>query len=241
MYRWIGAFTLMWILPFSVIADSTAEIEEFRAKLQEILPEFSPDSINQSPIDGYYEVAFGTQIIYISNDGQYAIQGTLVDLLDGKKNLTEIAENNVRKQFMEEVNALEPISFGAEKPRHTITVFTDIDCPYCQKMHEEMDQYASYGIKINYLLFPRNGITSPGYLNAVSVWCHNDRKDALTRAKAREKIEKKTCDNPVVDHFEIGKKVGVTGTPAVLTQEGKLMPGYLPAKDLAQRLDEKTS
>ena len=103
-----------------------------------------------------------------------------------------------------------------------------------------MDQYASYGIKVNYLLFPRNGLTSPGYLKAISVWCSDDRADALTRAKAREEIEDKTCDNPIADHFNVGKKVGVTGTPAVLTQNGSLMPGYVPAKELAPTFKTRT-
>ena len=238
MYKWLGTLTLLCALPLFAIADSAEQIDQLRAKLKEALPEFTPDSIKASPIDGFFEVAYGTQIVYVSGDAKYVIQGTLVDLEDGKKNLTQAAEDEVRKQYMTDVNALESISFGAEKPKHTITVFTDIDCPYCQKLHEEMDQYASYGIKVNYLLFPRNGLTSPGYLKAISVWCSDDREDALTRAKAREEIEDQTCDNPIADHFNVGKKVGVTGTPAVLTQNGRLMPGYVPAKELAQRLDQ---
>jgi thiol:disulfide interchange protein DsbC len=139
---------------------------------------------------------------------------------------------------MTQVNEQESIAFGAEKPRHTITVFTDIDCGYCRKLHSEMDQYASYGIKVNYLLFPRNGITSPGYSKAVSVWCSKDRAEALTKAKNGEELQAENCDNPVAGHFELGQKIGVTGTPAILTADGVLMPGYLPAKQLAQRLDD---
>ena len=239
MYKWLGLLALLCALSWNTFADSQSEIEQVRAKLKESIPNFTPDSIKPSPLAGMYEVAFGTQIVYVSSDGKYVIEGILVDLQDGKRNLTAEAQDAARKQYVSEVNALETISFGAEEPRHTVTVFTDIDCPYCQKLHAEMDQYASYGIKVNYLLFPRNGITSPGYLKAVSVWCSNDREKALTQAKAGEQIEDKTCDNPVADHFEIGKKVGVSGTPALLTQDGRLMPGYMPAKILAQRLDEK--
>ena len=240
MVKWLSTLILLCALPLFAAADSAEQIDQLRAKLKEAVPEFTPDLIKASPIDGFYQVAFGTQIIYVSSDAKYAFQGVLIDLEDGKKNLTQLASDEVRKQYLSDVNALESISFGAEKPRHTITVFTDIDCPYCQKLHEEMDQYASYGIKVNYLLFPRNGLTSPGYLKAVSVWCSEDRADALTKAKAREQIEDKSCENPIAEHFDIGKKVGVTGTPAVLTQDGRLMPGYVPAKDLAQRLDEKS-
>ena len=240
MVKWLSTLILLCALPLFAAADSAKQIEQLRAKLKEALPEFTPDSIAASPIDGFYQVAFGTQIVYVSSDAKYVMQGVLIDLEDGKKNLTQVAADEARKQYLAEVNALESISFGAEKPRHTVTVFTDIDCPYCQKLHEEMDQYASYGIQVNYLLFPRNGLTSTGYLKAISVWCSEDRADALTRAKARKEIEDKSCDNPIAEHFNVGKKVGVTGTPAVLTQDGRLMPGYVPAKDLAQRLDQKS-
>lgn len=240
MYKWLSKLTLLCALPLFVAADSAAQIDQLRAKLIEALPDYAPDSIKTSPIDGFYEVAYGTQIVYVSSDAKYVFQGTLIDLEDGKKNLTQAAADEVRKQFVKEVDALESIGFGAEKPRHTVTIFTDIDCPYCQKLHEEMDQYASYGIRVNYLLFPRNGLTSKGYLKAVSVWCSDDRAEALTKAKAGEQIEDKACENPIGEHFNIGKKVGVTGTPAVLTQDGRLMPGYVPAKDLAQRLDQKS-
>ena len=238
MYKWLGTFTLMCALPLLALADSDAQIDQIRAKLKESLPNFTPDSIKASPIKGFHEVAFGTKILYVSDDARYVFEGVLVDISDGKRNLTEDSENAARKQYVGEVNKQESISFGAKKPRHTITVFTDVDCPYCVKLHEEMDQYASYGIQVNYLLFPRNGFTSPGYLKAISVWCSKDRADALTKAKAGKEIEEQTCDNPVADHYELGKKVGVTGTPAVLTQDGRLMPGYMPAKLLAQRLDE---
>ena len=240
MFKWPSTLVFLCALPLFAAADSDGQIDQIRAKLIEALPNYAPDSITASPIKGFYQVAYGTDIVYVSSDAKYVIQGTLIDLEDGKKNLTQEASDEVRKQYMSEVTALESISFGAEKPRHTITVFTDIDCPYCQKLHEEMDQYASYGIQVNYLLFPRNGLTSQGYLKAISVWCSDDRAEALTRAKAREEIEDKTCDNPIADHFNIGKKVGVTGTPATLTQDGRLMPGYMQAKDLAQRLDQKS-
>ena len=128
MYKWLGTLTLLCALPLFALADSANQIDQLRAKLKEALPEFTPDSIKASPIEGFFEVAYGTQIVYVSSDAKYVIQGTLVDLEDGKKNLTQAAEDEVRKQYMTDVNALESISFGAEKPKHTITVFTDIDC-----------------------------------------------------------------------------------------------------------------
>lgn len=238
MYRWISALIILSVISVAAFAESADQVEKIKAKLTASFPSHTPDSVTKSPVDGLYEVVYGTQVIYVTDDARYVIQGVVMDLDDGKKDLTEVASSRARKKFMTKVNEQESIGFGADKPKHTITVFTDIDCGYCRKLHNEMDQYASYGIKVNYLLFPRNGLTSPGYSKAVSVWCNKDRADALTRAKNGEELTPENCDNPVAEHFNVGQQIGVTGTPAILTSDGDLMPGYLPAKQLAQRLDE---
>jgi thiol:disulfide interchange protein DsbC len=237
MFRGLSVLILMTVISFSSFADSANE-EAIKAKLVESFPTHSPDSITKSPVDGLYEAVYGTQVIYVTEDARYIIQGVVMDLDDDKRDITEVASNRARKKFMTQVKEQETISFGAENPKHTITVFTDIDCGYCRKLHNEMDQYASYGIKVNYLLFPRNGITSPSYSKAVSVWCSDDRADALTKAKSGVELPAGNCDNPVAAHFDLGQKIGVTGTPAILTADGQLMPGYLPAKQLAQRLGD---
>lgn len=238
MSRWLSVLIILALFSFSSHADSEKGIEAIKAKLVESFPTHTPDSVSKSPVEGLYEAVYGTQVIYVTDDGRYVIQGVVMDLDDGKRDITEEASSRARKKFMTKINAQETIAFGAEKPKHTITVFTDIDCGYCRKLHNEMDQYASYGIKINYMLFPRNGITSPSYSKAVSVWCSNDRAEALTKAKNGEELPAESCENPVANHFDIGQKIGVTGTPAILTENGDLMPGYLPAKQLVQRLDE---
>lgn len=232
----ITVMSLIAVISFAY-AESDSQVEKLRAKLVEALPNFTPDTIKPSTLPGFHEVAYGTKIVYVSDDGRYVIDGVLVDLDDNKKNLTEVSENETRKQYIDDINRQESIRFGSQKPKHVVTVFTDIDCQYCRKLHNEMDQYASYGIQVKYLLFPRSGLQSAGYQKSVSIWCSDDREDALTRAKAGETVAKAECDNPVTDHYEIGKKVGVTGTPAILTADGRLLPGYLPAQDLAQRLD----
>lgn len=234
----ITVMSLIAVIGFAH-AESDTQEEKLRAKLVEALPNFTPDAIKESALPGFHEVAYGTKIVYVSNDGRYVIDGVLVDLDNDNKNLTEVSENETRKQYIGEINKQESIKFGSEKPKHVVTVFTDIDCQYCRKLHNEMDQYASYGIQVKYLLFPRSGLQSAGYQKSVSIWCSDDKKDALTRAKAGEAITQSDCENPVAAHYEIGKKVGVTGTPAILTDDGRLLPGYLPAPDLAQRLDEK--
>ena len=238
MFRWLSVLIVLFVTLSTAYSDSAKEIESIKAKLTESFPTHSPDSITKSQVKGLYEAVYGTQVIYVTDDARYLFQGVVMDLDDGKRDITEVSSSKARKKFMVKVNEQESIAFGSEKPRHTITVFTDIDCGYCRKLHAEMDQYASYDIKVNYLLFPRNGLTSPSYSKSVSVWCSKDRTDALTRAKSGEELPAENCDNPIAQHFEIGKQVGVTGTPAILTADGELMPGYVPAKQLAQRLDE---
>ena len=240
MLRLVLMVTLMITFSNFVAAqDEGEQAAEIRAKLIEAFPNFTPDSIKPSALPGFHEAAYGIQVIYVSNDGRYVIEGNLFDIGDNRKDLTELSQAELRKEYLVEVQKQESINFGSKKPKHVVTVFTDIDCPYCRKLHDEMDEYASYGIQVNYLLFPRTGLSSAGYHKSVSIWCSDDRADALTRAKAGEDIGNQACENPVKEHYQIGKKVGVTGTPAVLTEDGRLFPGYLPAKQMAQRLDQK--
>ncbi|MEM7304958.1 MAG: DsbC family protein [Pseudomonadota bacterium] len=234
MFKRTLVFAILIAFPFILHADNSAAIKK---KLTETFPSHTPDSVSKSPVDGWYEVLYGTQVIYVSENGQYLMQGMLIDLDNDQRNLTEAAAGKARQSLMTEVNKQNPITFGAKDPKYTITIFTDIDCGYCRKLHAEMDQYASYGIKVNYLLYPRNGIDTPSYAKAVSVWCSDDQKEALTKAKRGETIEQKTCDNPVAEQFEVGNKIGVTGTPAILTENGELIAGYLPAKEMVKRLD----
>ena len=120
--------------------------------------------------------------------------------------------------------------------QHTVTVFTDIDCGYCRKMHSQMAAYNKEGIKIRYLMFPREGVNSDSFNKAVAVWCADDRQDAMTKAKRGEEIARKTCDNPVEAQFELGQKLGVRGTPSMILEDGEMIPGYVPPTQLAQLL-----
>ncbi|MCK5921554.1 MAG: thioredoxin fold domain-containing protein, partial [Methylococcales bacterium] len=112
------------------------------------------------------------------------------------------------------------------------------DCPYCRKMHDDMKGYNDAGIAIRYMLYPRAGVKSPSYDKVVSVWCADDRKEAMTKSKNGEEIEAKTCENPVEEHMAIANQIGVTGTPAIVLESGQLMPGYVPPKDLSKALDQ---
>jgi thiol:disulfide interchange protein DsbC len=139
------------------------------------------------------------------------------------------------------IKNVEMIIFSPDKTKHTITVFTDIDCPYCQKLHAEIEDYNKAGIEVRYLMFPRAGVDSPSYKKAISVWCANDSNKALTDAKQGKKVEAKTCENPIQSQMTVAQMVGVTGTPAIVLEDGEMLPGYRPVKEMSVVLDRLAS
>ncbi|MDJ0807855.1 MAG: DsbC family protein [Gammaproteobacteria bacterium] len=219
-------------------ADESAEKKQVRAGLQKLIPDGQADSVEPSAVEGLYEVMIGAQVYYVSKDGKYLLTGKMYDI-EKKEDITTPKLAKVKIKAIEEVGDANMVIFGPEDYKHTVTVFTDIDCGYCRKLHNEMDQYNNLGIRVRYLMFPRAGIPSPSYDKAVSVWCADDQLEAMTQAKAGKDIEQKYCKNPVKQHYELGKKVGVTGTPALFFDDGELLPGYLPAQRLMAYFKKK--
>lgn len=213
--------------------------ENIRQALKGIAPDLKITSIQPSPIKGLYEVMAGADLLYITADGRYFISGHIVDLKT-RADLTEPRIAAVRKRLIDAIGEDSMVIFGDQKAKHTVTVFTDIECGYCRKLHREINEYLKEGIRVRYLFFPRAGKGSQSFDEAVSVWCAGDaeaRRVALTRAKAGESIEPKTCDNPVEAHLSLGMDLGVRGTPAIITDSGDLIPGYVEPKRLALMLD----
>lgn len=205
-------------------------------QLQAALNGEKPDSVVPAAVPGLYEVVLGGQVLYLSEDGRFAIQGDIMDL-GSRDNLTENRRGEIRGKAIDAIGENNMVIFAPEGPvRHTVTVFTDIDCGYCRKLHTQMDAYNKEGIKIRYLWFPREGIGSESYNKAVSVWCAADRRDALTKAKRGESVEHKTCDNPVQAEYELGQKLGVRGTPSLVLESGEMIPGYVSPTQLVQLL-----
>jgi thiol:disulfide interchange protein DsbC len=224
------------VLGAAALADDMANV---KAALAKAAPEVKIDSVVASPVPGLYEVMAGTQILYVTGDGRYFVDGRIVDL-NTRQDLTEPRLAAVRKAAVDAIPEDEMVVFAAPKYDHTVTVFTDIDCPYCAKMHSKIDEYEAEGIRVRYLFFPRTGARSPSYNEAVSVWCADDRNQALTDAKAGKKIPAKTCDNPVDEHMAVGRKVGINGTPAIMLETGDMIPGYVEPKRLAQMIVRST-
>jgi thiol:disulfide interchange protein DsbC len=212
------------------------------ALIKKALGEFMPgtriDAIQPAEIKGLYEVSMGGNIFYASEDGKYLIQGQLFDAA-AKKNITESKLAGVRKASLDKIGEQKMIIFKPATSKHVVSVFTDIDCGYCRKLHSEIDQYMAQGITVRYLFFPRAGKGSDAYKKAVAVWCSDDKQKALTSAKKGESLTTKACENPVDQHMQLGEAFGMSGTPMIITEKGNILPGYVPAEQLAKVLDSE--
>ena len=205
------------------------------------LPGFKPEQVTPSRIPGLFALVYGPNVFYMSADGRYIVRGDIIDIAEGI-NVTDIARKKLRIDAVESLGEGSMIVFSPEQVKGTITVFTDITCPYCVKLHQEVGQLNDNGIKVRYLAFPRVGVPSSVADDMASVWCADDPHQALTDAKAGLGVDPKICPNPVKRHYYMGNKVGVSGTPAIVLEDGSLLEGYVPylrLTDAAQQAHEQ--
>lgn len=208
---------------------------DVRAAVQKLNPAATVESLAEVPGTGYFEVVIDGQILYVSRDGASVFTGELWRV-DGARNLTALRKNGLRRDALAQLGAQERIVFAAENPKHVVTVFTDFDCGYCQRMHRDIAEYNKRGITVEYVLYPRGGLGSPSFAKAVSVWCAADRKQAFTLAKSGQAPAPATCENHIDGHLALGARLGVTGTPMVYDEQGGV-GSYLPPDQLLARLD----
>lgn len=222
---------------------ASAEVQDrIKNSLTVLLPNVMPDSINKTPLENVYEVVFGPRLVYMTGDGKYLMQGSIIDL-ETRENLTEPRLLEAKAAAIRKVGEGNMVIYSPPPGvamKHRVNVFTDIDCGYCRKLHSEMADYNKAGIEIRYLFFPRAGKGSPSYEKAVQVWCADDRLAAMDTAKAGKDVNAPvSCDNPVDDHLVLGTLIGVSGTPAMVLEDGQLVPGYVPADRLLTVLDAR--
>lgn len=196
-------------------------------------------SVTPSVIDGLYEVVIGMEIFYVSADGKYFMSGSIHDVAT-REDLTTNKLNGSRKALIDQTDDKDLVVFKPKgETKFTINVFTDVDCGYCKKFHDEINDLLDGGVKVRYFAFPRAGTHSDTYKKMVSVWCAKDQQQAMTDAKAGKTIPEATCDNSIAKLYELGQEVGVTGTPALVLSTGELIPGYVPANRLIAHLQMK--
>lgn len=224
-------------VPFAVTAAEPAQAKDPRVEIAAKIPGAKPDELRESPIPGIYEMTRGTEIAYVTADAKYAIAGDLYEMASSI-NLTENARRGERVKLLSSVPESQMVVFSPKDPKYTVSVFTDVDCGYCRKLHSQIADYNRMGIKVRYLFYPRSGPNTESWEKAEQVWCSKDRGQALTRAKQGEDIKapKHCANSPIAREYALGQDIGVRGTPAILLDNGEMLPGYLPPQELAQHL-----
>ena len=231
--RLFAAVALGLASSLSVADDADKAI---RASLESIQPGMPIEAIAKSPMPGVYQVQLkGGRQLYASADGQFIIQGYLFQFKDGQAlNLTEQAQNQSVAATINAVSRKDMVVFAPKQPKTHITVFTDTDCGYCQKLHSEVPELNRLGVEVRYMAFPRQGLGSPVANTLASVWCAKDPQDAMNKAKSRQDVPAASCDNPIAEQYQLGQLIGVQGTPAIVLADGQIIPGYQPASQLAE-------
>ena len=221
-------------------APETRAAPDPRAALVKLLPAGTKvDDLVNSPIPGIYQFVQGAEVSYLTADGKYFLDGNVYDMAT-RANLTEVLRARARVALINAVPETQMLIFSPKNPLYTITVFTDVDCQYCRKLHSEMAELNKLGVRVRYLFYPRTGPNTESWRKAEVVWCSADRNDALTRAKAGAQLDmNKTCGpTPVAREYALGQSLGVHGTPAIVTESGDFINGYMPPRDLLQAIKQ---
>ena len=229
---------ISFILIFSVSV--SASQDNIREGLKNILPDEAViELIEPSPIPGIYAVYYGDlQPIYVTQDGSFFIYGDIYKInINSISNITEKSVAERRKLILQNIPTEELISFKSSNEQFSVIVFTDVDCGYCRKLHNQIDEYNSLGISINYAAFPRSGLGTSAFTKMVGAWCSDNPKDSMTKLKNNSPLDISFCENqPVSKQYIIGKKLGVDGTPAIFSMDGEMFPGYIEPEELLLRL-----
>jgi thiol:disulfide interchange protein DsbC len=217
-------------------AEPAAAKPDPRAEIVKKIGGLKLEDVRISPIPGLYEIQRGSDINYVSADGRFVVVGDMIDV-DNDSNLTETRRRSIRNGILQQIPESEMLVFSPKDPKYTITVFTDIDCGYCRRLHSQIAEYNRLGIRVRYLFFPRTGPNTDSWHKAEAVWCSANRNDALTRAKNGQDIKAPKCAADIVARdFELGQKLDVDGTPAIFLPSGEMLPGYAPPAKLASYL-----
>ncbi len=204
--------------------------------MKKIAPQAKIQSIVSSSLPGFQAVVADGHVLFVSDDGKYVIDGRVFDI-SSRRDLANEAMAGIRQEGLAKLGNDKKLIFAPPNPKYTVTVFTDVDCPYCREFHKQIAEYNRRGIAVEYVLFPLS--IHPGAdKKAQTVWCEKDRNAAYTNAMTGQTLPAKTCSNPIAEVTGIASSMGVEGTPAIFAKDGTQLGGYVPPDQLAQRLDE---
>ena len=234
-------FCLLALVATTALGDESAGADAaaqaaIKAAIVKKFPDISVDAVRPSPMKGIYEVVMGADTAYVSADGKFLIAGDMYEI-DTRTNVTEAGRQKTRVEALAKLDEREMIVFKPQAVKHTITVFTDVDCGYCRKLHSEVKQLTDLGIKVRYLAYPRAGPGTEDWRKMEAVWCSKDRNNAITEAKAGHEVKAPQCSAPVAKQFKLGEQMGVRGTPAIFTASGDYIGGYLAPGQMLKELD----
>jgi len=216
---------------------TTAVAADPRVTIAQKFPGLKPDDVHVSALPGMFQVTLGSDTVYVSADGKYLIAGDLYEV-DTRNNLTEGGRAEARRAALAKVDERDMIIFAPTKVKHTITVFTDVECGYCRKLHGEIEELNKRGVKVRYMAYPRSGPDTEDWSKMEAVWCAKDRKAAITQAKRGEVVKSAECGaTPIAKQYELGEELGVRGTPAIFSSNGDYIGGYLSPDKMAQQLE----
>ena len=241
MHLYISIFR-RFFLPLSIalvvtpVFSADDAIDTLKKALAKNMPKVEITQISDSPIPGLYEVIAGSEVVYMDKTARYMLDGDLIDL-SSRENYTEKAKSTIRSTAINALGEDKMLVYTPKQVDHTITIVTDIDCPYCRRLHSEMPDYMKNNVKVRYIFMPLKGQSD--FDTTVSVWCAKDRNEALDLAKSGTKIETLTCENPIQEHLALARQIGVNGTPAIIMESGKLLPGYVPVAKLVQEMNKQ--
>ena len=207
--------------------------------IHSVAPKGKIDSARPSSLPGYYSVIVDGHVLYVSADGKYLIEGLVFDVARRVDLKTE-SLSIVRREGIAKIAQDRKLVFAPPHPKYKVTVFTDVDCPYCRQFHKQIADYNRLGIEVDYVLFPLS--IHPGAdKKAETVWCAADRNAAYTEAMNGTALPPKTCNNPIKELTSQAMSMGLSGTPAVIAEDGTELGGYVTPADLAQRLESMAS
>jgi thiol:disulfide interchange protein DsbC len=240
MFKCLAVLGLLATAAVSAETVSAEQASDPRAALVKLLPAGSKiEDLKPSPVAGLYEFTQGAEVSYLTADGKYFIDGNLYDM-STRENLTEALRAHARQLLISALPESQMVIFSPKNPLYTITVFTDLDCQYCRKLHSEIAEFNKLGVRVRYVFYPRSGPNTDSWRKAEAVWCAADRNEALTRAKAGAQLDTtKSCgQTPVAREYALGESLGVRGTPAIFTENGDFINGYMPPHELLQELKQ---
>ena len=227
------------LLVFFVATAAANTKDEIQLRLQKIDPRIEVVKVTAAPLKDFYQVELSSgDLLYVNKQKDYIFAGNLLEITnDGLVDLTENARSAIRTQVIQAVAAEDQVVFAAKgQTKAIVQVFTDSTCPYCSRLHEQVPELNQQGVEVRYLAFPRQGLQGKGYNDLVNIWCADNQQEAMTAAKAGKKLPAKACNNPIADQYELGRRLGVQGTPAIFLPDGRLIPGFVPAERLITEL-----